>query len=74
MESKVIDVVDAVTETVKFKGGTSVTESIVVIMITGTVIYCTVRQIDIPPLVTTAFGIIMGWLFKRNAKGDDHEK
>ena len=73
MNKKVIKIVNGVGETFNPVGGTSVTESIVVIMIVATVLYCTVKGIDIPPLITTAFGTVLGWLFKRNSEGDNDE-
>ena len=71
MKKKIINVVNGVGETINPKGGTNMTESIVVIMIVGTVLFCTVKGIEIPPLISTTFGVVIGWLFKRNSGADN---
>lgn len=74
MNDKALKIAKAVINTVDFKGGTNVTESVVVIMIVATVAFCTIKGIDIPPLIATAFGSVLGWLFKRNAEGDNNNE
>ena len=73
MKDKVQNIAESIVETINPKGGTNVTESIVVIMIVATVLYASLYQIELPELLWVAFGTVMGWLFKRNSKGDKDE-
>ena len=64
-------IINGVGRTLNPKGGQGMTESIIAIMIVATVLYCTIAGIDIPVLIATAFGTILGWLFKNNSKSED---
>jgi hypothetical protein len=64
------EITKGVVNTLNPKGGHGVVESIISIMIVATVLYCAVKGVEIPVLIATAFGTVLGWLFKNNSKED----
>lgn len=62
------EVINGVVETLNPKGGNGVKETLILVIITLTMSYMLINQMEIPPFFSEIFIGISMWLFGRNSK------
>lgn len=65
-------IIKGVGDTVNPKKGNGIVESIVVLVVVVSVIAMNIVGIKVDPIVASAFGLIVGFLFGNNAKGGEN--